>query len=715
MKWLLWPRLRRRLITLILLAVLLGFLPGGAQAPFTDQVLAPSAADAGIGVHVDMAGSYTITTRRPAWTFSGNVGHHLSSLTLGTGADRLGRYQEVRFTYHGNVERADSIRVYISRPVVLFRTTYLAASNNSEPFPLFTTVPRVPFHLSYHGSFGVYGFQLSGSDSPWLFFDARANSFLLSPAANFLVADLTMHRDGSLSCGISQAIRVLPENFSQSTILAIGESINGVYTSWGQALITLPGTRRSEGSPTLDRLGYWTDHGAAYYYRSLAAAGYEGTLLAIKRDFARLGIALGYMQLDSWWYMKGMPPDWRLATRGIALYTAAPTLFPAGLAAFQRQLGLPLMVHARWIDASSPYRTRYRMSGNVSIDPRYWHMVMSYLRQSGVIAYEQDWLSTMAQTAFNLADPGAFLQDMATAAAAAGLTLQYCMPDPRDYLQSALYNNVLTIRVSDDRFTRARWDNFLYDSRLASALDLRPWSDVFMSSERANLLLATLAGGMLGVGDPIGMESKTNLLQAVRPDGVIVKPDTPIVPLDETYVAEARGQRPAMVAAASSFHDDLVDAYVFAYSRSQHASQQATFTPASLGIAGGAYVYNYFTGAGAVVPAGQSFSALVGSGSYYIVAPIGPSGIAFLGDAGKFVSLGARRISQLNDHGTIQATVTFAPGERAVTLYGYAPTRPQISATNGQVGQLFYNATRHLFHVLVLAGTGNSAVIALSR
>src|SRR5581483_8596508 len=308
------------------------------------------------------------------------------------------------------------------------------------------------------------------------------------------------------------------------------------------------------------------------------------------------------------------------------------------------------------IDADSPYRARYKMSGNVSVDPRYWQTIMEYLRQNGAVSYEQDWLSAPAQTAFDLTDPNAFLNEMASSAGANGLTLQYCMPDPRDYLQSTLYYNVLTIRVSDDRFDRAHWDEFLYDSRLASALGLWPWSDVFMSTETDNLLLSTLSGGMVGVGDQLGGESTTNLRQTIRPDGVIVKPDTSIVPLDETYVADAQGQRPPMIAAASSLHGGLVDAYVFAYSRN-HASQLATFTPASLGIAGHAYVYNYFTGKGTVVNAGQSFSASVGNGSYYIVAPIGPSGIAFLGDAGKFVSLGSKRISYLTDDGTVRATV----------------------------------------------------------
>lgn len=398
------------------------------------QITAPTRADTGTGirVHVDLAGTYIITTRRPQWTLSGNVGHHLSSLLLTGGTDRLGRYQEIAFTYRGHVARADSIRVYASRPIALFRTTYLAASSNSEPFPTFTTYhPHRLFHLSYHGPFGVYRWQLSESDSPWLFLDAHANGFLLSPAANFLAAALQMQRDGSISSGISQEIRTLPAHFTQTTLLAVSNSINGVYTVWGQALTTLLDKERPGGAnPTLDRPGYWTDHGAAYYYHTLTGKGYEGTLQTIKHDFARMGISLGYMELDSWWYPKGTPPDWRKGTQGIALYTAASALFPAGLAALLRQLGLPLMVHARWIDAASPYRARYKISGNVSVDPRYWQTVMNYLRQSGVIAYEQDWLSTRAQTALNLVDPGTFLSDMAAAARADGLTLQYCMPAP---------------------------------------------------------------------------------------------------------------------------------------------------------------------------------------------------------------------------------------------------------------------------------------------
>jgi hypothetical protein len=91
----------------------------------------------------------------------------------------------------------------------------------------------------------------------------------------------------------------------------------------------------------------------------------------------------------------------------------------------------------------------------------------------------------------NLQDPQAFLGEMSEAMLRKGITIQYCMPLPSDYMASTEYSNVQTTRVSDDRFERAMWDSFLYDSRLASAVGLWPWTDVFFSGELPNLILST--------------------------------------------------------------------------------------------------------------------------------------------------------------------------------------------------------------------------------
>ena len=110
---------------------------------------------------------------------------------------------------------------------------------------------------------------------------------------------------------------------------------------------------------------------------------------------------------------------------------------------------------------------------------------------------------------------------------------------------------------------------------------------------------------------------------------------------------------------------------------------------------------------------GDRFTDSVTKGSYYVVAPVGPSGIAFLGDPGKFVSLGDNRITRLTDDGKLRVTVAFADGEQAVTICGYAEKAPAVEAIDGVAGALFYDASSHIFKVTVSPGTGRAASVIL--
>ena len=115
-------------------------------------------------------------------------------------------------------------------------------------------------------------------------------------------------------------------------------------------------------------------------------------------------------------------------------YTADPDLFPHGLRAFQKQLGLPLVVHGRWVDRESPYQKQYKFSGVAAIDPAYWEDRMTYLAANGVVCYEQDWLDRIyfnSEMGRVIGVGDAFTDGMATASAKHGLVMQYCMGLPR--------------------------------------------------------------------------------------------------------------------------------------------------------------------------------------------------------------------------------------------------------------------------------------------
>ena len=62
----------------------------------------------------------------------------------------------------------------------------------------------------------------------------------------------------------------------------------------------------------------------------------------------------------------------------------------------------------------------------------------------------------------------------------------------------------------------------------------------------------------------------------------------------------------------------------------------------------------------------------------------------------------------------MHATVAFAASEKSVTLHGYAPSAPQVTATDGSAGAVSYNASTHLFTVSVTPGGDHNAVIAVS-
>jgi hypothetical protein len=670
----------------------------------------------GLTVSVDPNGTYDIVAPEQGWHFDGAIGVALSNLSMGSGADQVGGYSEISFDFQSDAPRHAAIRVYNNTPAVLFTAIAGTGAPNTFSFPDWTSYPQNLFLLTYAGSFAPPLFGGSASDSPWILFDSARNTFILSAAQNFMVAATALGPNGDLASGIAPQIAAVPPGFQHQTLLVIEKGINHAFDTWGTALTNLQGKTRppNDADAILNQVGYWTDRGSSYYYQTEPGLTYEETLSAIKADFDQQGLRLGYMQLDSWFYPKGASATWNDAADGIYQYTAAPSLFPQGLSSFQQSLGVPLVTHARWIDSSSPYRRVYQVSGNVVVDSRYWNSIAGYLGSSGVATYEQDWLDSKAVTSFNLSDGDAFLGKMAAAMAQRNLTMQYCMPLPRHLLQSSRYSNLTTARVSNDRFSRGEWTHFLYTSRLASALGVWPFTDVFMSTEVENLLLATLSAGPVGIGDPIGGLNAANVLMATRQDGVVVKPDVPLTPVDSSYLNTAQGVDAPQIDATYSDFGGLRTYYVVAYA--DGANTNANFTPADLGIDQPVYLYDYFAGAGKVVQPSESVSApILNSLLYLIAAPIGPSGMAVIGDTGQFVSMGKKRVTHISNKGAVHLTVAFANGEASRTIQGYSPVRPIAWADTGSIGGLSYNPDSHQFQVVILPDSSGTASIGIGH
>ncbi|HWB82542.1 MAG TPA: hypothetical protein VG675_00235 [Bryobacteraceae bacterium] len=671
----------------------------------------------GLTVSVDGSGFYEVDVPNSDWRFSGDLGTELSNLAVVTGSDNAGSYTEIGFDFQTDAARHAAIRCYTNRKAVMFFVSYPASgAPNTFLFPNFTQFPGGLDHIAFAGMFAFPTFYGFPPESPWFFFDQSAHAFVLSPATNFMVAANAWGPNGELTAGISSKIATLPQGFSHQTLLVIDNGINQLFRTWGQTLTDLSGKTRpaNDTGVILNQVGYWTDAGSGYYYHGDPSLSYQQTLVAVKAALDRKGIALGYMQLDSWFYPKGASADWTDRGDGIFEYFAAPVLFGSGLSSFQQSIGARLITHARWIDVNSPYRHQYRMSGNVSTDPAYWDYVAQYLSSAGVAAYEQDWLSDQAQTDFNLTDPNAFLDNMSASMARFGLSIQYCMPTTRHVLQASRYNNVTTVRASQDRFDRTRWTSFLYMSPLASALGIFPFTDVFMSGELANLLVATLSAGPVGIGDQLGQINAPNLLQSVRPDGVIVKPDVPLLPVDASYLTDAHSQNLPLVATTYSDFGGSRVYYLLAFT--QGSATAVSYRLSDFGMQQPAYLYDYFGGAGKLVAPGDVITENITSDWIYrVAAPIGQSGMAIVGDTGNFVTAGKKRIASLTDDGIVHLTVVFASGETSRNISGYSPDVPAALATDGAVGSMTFDAATGKFSVSVMPGSDGQAAIQIVR
>jgi hypothetical protein len=572
------------------------------------QARAESILNDHLAVSIDATGNYQVIAKIPNWTFTGHLPAAPDKIVANSGKDSAGDYREMSFSWRdGERPMNGSIRLYTEKDLVLFSDTLSHASPEPpSPFPDFRTMPAGLLKLSYgDGNFSPPQFNLKTTSSPWLLFDQEKNALLISPASHFLISTLLGDGEQQIAGGFSKTLGNVPAAFTQQTLLAFGHGINATYDLWGHALTDLQGKKRpaNDADLLLKYYSYWTDNGAFYYYNYDPAKGYAGTLKALVDSYRQEGIPLHSLQLDSWWYRKTftspsgkessaknpkLPPGEWNRYGGLLEYTAVPFVFPSGLDGFHQEASLPFITHNRWIDPASPYHQRFHISGLAAVDPKFWDEIAAYMKASGIVTYEQDWMHDIFSRSPELVstvDQGdAFLDNMARATKTQGETLQYCMGPPRAFLQGSKYDNLTTIRTSSDRFKASKYHNFLYTSRLASALGIWPWSDVFNSGETLNLLLDNLSAGPIGTGDALGLEDKANLFKTIRTDGVIVKPDAPLVPLDSAYVVEAQGKDRPLEASTFTDHGDVRTVYAVAIRLPK--SQAATFTlnPADLGL-----------------------------------------------------------------------------------------------------------------------------------
>ncbi len=671
-------------------------------------------------------GHYRVIWPETHWAYSGAMAKPPIGIKQSIVSTALGKGMRLVWMEPGSPTKF-STTLYPSRQTIVFSAADQMAGSR---FPVFRHMPHGLLHMSLDERvFTPPQFNLADTATPWVFFNRRFRTCIFAPASEILVSRLYGDGRNLMADGFNPGVTGSALKGQHQTLLVFGNGIRHTIAAWGTAFRALhhrPAVSE-DATPILRDFGYWTDNGATYFYNYDKKYGYTGTLLKIASDFRKDNIHLGYMELDSWWYDKSFhfyngksvgPMNPHLPTNnrwnhfgGTWLYHAAHQLFPHGLNAFHRQVGLPLVVHARWIARHSPYHKKFRISGIAAADPAYWKSRARYLAHSGGRAMEQDWLidiygqSPQLHTHLSLARD--FAHGMTHALSSHHIATIYCMETGRFLMEAGERADVIAMRGADDRFLKARWRNFIYNSMFIHAVGAWPWSDVFMSSERGNMLLSLLSGGPVGVGDSLGHTDVNNIAMATRADGRLVKPTLPLMPTDRTIVNDASGMKIPLVAttyAGGNIKTPLV--FVF---RRDGDEPTLTLTPRSLGLnPHGAWIArDYFTGRTRLFDrhAPVDIRLAPQKWAYWVLSPILPSRIAFLGDLRQMVPTGTARIARLAPihgvHSGVGMQVVFALSEKSVPLTFYSYHTPSVIAAGKELPVNESSRTSHLYHVVI--------------
>lgn len=601
-------------------------------------------------------------------------------------------------------------------------------------------------------SFGMTSFapphdKIVPSAGPVLFFNDRFESVMVSPLDHFLVA--MMEAEGQrFRAGLEGDLKSIPAGFEQPLVFYFSKGIRQSFDDWGVLLRKWykkerPGAYDDVG---IAYLGYWTDNGSYYYYKTEKGMTYEQTLLQVKDEADRLKVPFGYFQLDSWWYPKTTdkktgigPVDWlsHFLFGGAIKWEARPELFPNGIEAFSQKLGLPLIAHARWFDQKNAYRSDYKFVDGEGmrrpafpVEDRFFEMLMSNARQWGIRVYEQDWLDAQWRMIPYLRESveagEKWLDAMSRAAARQGMTIQYCMANPGMFMQAVKYPNITQVRTSDDYMAgmpkQIHWIPFTKTSMLAWAVGLYPWKDTFLSStgERVvrnerrpeeETLISILSAGMVGPGDRLGFINQPLLMRTCRKDGLLLKPDRPAMPIDRMFI-----EHKTLYTIITEVKTGVGTYYYVAGFNIYPAKfRERELLFSELGVAGERLVYSWNDKKFQTRKDRIEYPAKLDiyRSAYFVLVPENRDAPSLLGEPDKFVTVSNARFKSLESAGgRLRMTLSGVAGEE-LTLVFRAASRPVARVISGaRLVDSSYEESSRLFSVKLELTSASAALEA---
>lgn len=682
-------------------------------------------------------GSVTVGWGEPDWFGPGRlVSDHAATVSgerrESAFVDDIGAGRAV-VVHDGDV--VASIRAYDDEAVVVFRLeattdlSGLAGGAYDQPvvgWPVFTPADRRPdgvdpaaSALAYQGcEFGFPSFAGPALDRffllphrpptgwPLLLSAADGRTLMLAPINQFHDQTVGLN-GGTVRCGWHGDLESVPAGFTTDLAIFAGPTARDCLDRWGALLLRRAGTVRPGRWP--DAVGsmpsYWTDNGAAYWYKTEPGLDPAGSIVAAVDELRASGVPLGAVQLDSWWYPHAeLRPfdteEWVVPPTALIAWEPRPDVLPAGIEDLRARLGHPpLVAHIRHLSADAPVAQTmpvyvdgpYAVPATPEIYERWLDQCMTW----GIETFEHDWLVEVYFGVRSLrAEPGrarAWQEGIDRAARERGITMQWCMATPADMAQTTTLTQVTSVRTSGDHGYIATpgqlWAWFCTTNALARALGLAPFKDVFRADPdivgdhgEPEALLSALSCGPVGLGDRVGRFDPALALRTCRADGRLIKPHVPVAATSRTLAASP-GFRPTLMV-AEAWTDQPAGRWAYVFAARCSPGDDATtgeIRLADLGDSapsGDVVVWNWRAQTARRVgpDAAWSVTLLPEAWTFDVVAPILRGEIAVIGDTSKFVTAGDARLRVVEDQEGV--VITVLGGGETVTVTGWAAAAP---------------------------------------
>jgi len=648
-------------------------------------------------------------------------------------SDELGRFTSVMVA-DGDVRC--SAQAYTDRPMAVFRIEAaadldrLATGAFDRPsigWPVFTpgdrAVEGAPTGMRavvfQHCEFGLPTTADAGLDGffvlphrpptgwPFLVSAPDGRTLLLAPLEDFHEQTIGLN-GGTVRCGWHGDLDSVPAGYATELALIAASGARACLDTWGALLLERAGTVRPGrwADALATRPSYWTDNGAAYWYRTEPGYDAAGSMVAAVEELRAEGVPVGAVQLDSWFYphvdLRPFDTDeWTVPPSAMIAWEERDDVLPAGIADLRNRLGdPPLVTHIRHLSAQAPIAGElpvhvdgpYAAPATPAIYERWLDQCLAW----GVETFEHDWLVEVFFGVRGLRErPGRareWQEGIDRAARERGITLQWCMGTPADFARTTTLTQVTSVRTCGDHGYIATagqlWAWFCTTNALARSLGLMPFKDVFRADPEVagtngepEALLSALSTGPIGLGDRVGRSDPELALRTCRADGVLIKPHVPIAAVDASMLSAPGFRNELLVAECHSGHLAGRWSYVLAL----HANPgddpvEGEVAFADLGDSapvGEVVVWDWRSRA--ATPAGPDtrwpVSLVKEDWAYLVLAPLLAGGrLAVVGDVSKFVTAGDARMVVDDTGEGVRITVKGA-GE-TVTITGWAPAPP---------------------------------------